>query len=114
MNVNNYKTGLPLATWLLRISLLAFIVIGYLGALKSFDFSKDFIIAALYILFAVLLFIGGFLTRPGLTVLSGLLICGFSIYIMIRTYSGAIDTTFVTYFLIASIGFYFLTQGNKG
>lgn len=109
-----YKSGITLANWLLRIGLLGFIVIEYLGAIKPFLINQAFIIAAIYIILAVMLFVGGFLTRPGLTVFSGFLIFGFSIYIMIKSFSGAINSIFVTYFLIASIGFYFMSKGNKG
>ena len=109
-----FRSGVSLSKWLLRIGLLGFIVIAYLNGLKTFDFSFTFFISAIYILLATLLFVGGFLVRPGLTVLSGFFIFGFSIYIMIRSFSGAIDITFCSYFIIAAIGFNFLARGNKG
>ncbi|MBN1183946.1 MAG: hypothetical protein JXB49_16760 [Bacteroidales bacterium] len=108
------KSGVALSKWLLRIGLLGFIVIAYLGTFKTFDFSFSFFISAIYLLLATLLFVGGFLVNPGLTVLSGFLIFVFSIYILIRNFSGAIDIVFCTYFIIAAIGFNFLARGNKG
>ena len=61
----------PFATWMLRISILLFAYVQYFNTLTHPDFNSiPFFIALAFVLFSVLLFIGGFMTKPGMTVIS--------------------------------------------
>ena len=107
------KTTTPLARWLLRLSLAAFIFFAYFGTFKNFEFNNlEFYFASVYVIFGALLFIGGFLSKSSLTVLSGFIIFLLSVYLLIKSFSGDIGEHLLAYLLPASIAFYFLSTGN--
>jgi hypothetical protein len=107
------KTTTPLARWLLRLSLAVFIFFAYFGTFKKLEFGNlEFYFASVYVIFGVLLFIGGFLSKSSLTVLSGFIIFLLSVYLLIKTFSGDISEHMLGYLLPASIAFYFLSTGN--
>ena len=103
----------PFAIWLFRIAILLFALTVYFETFKAFNFSSmSFYIALLFIIFSLLLFVGGFFADAKLTVISALilcLVCGYQI-IMLRT---AFDYNLAVYIVLGSILFYFLTAGNK-
>lgn len=108
------KSGLVFSNWLLRVTILMFIVIRFFGLIKSFEFSNlEYYIGIGFIVFAVLLFIGGFMSKPGLTVISGFVITALSIYKILILFSGSIDTIIVSFLVILSVGFYFACAGNQ-
>ena len=110
-----FKAGVPFAKWLLRVALLAYLVMTYYSTVETLNFeSLRFWTAFLFILFAVLLFIGGFLSKSSLTVISGLIIFVLALYKMIVSFDGQIDSDFVHFLLPMSIGFYFFARGNLG
>jgi hypothetical protein len=107
------KSFVPLAKWFLRVALLIFVYVAYYETVMSFDFSsKSFFIALAMIVMTILLFFGGFLNSPTLTVISGALIFLLSVAQM---FLGGISFAIVlSYFTPAALGFYFLARGNKG
>ncbi len=110
-----FKAAVPLAKWLLRFALLFLVFVLYFNTVKAFHVKNiSFYIAAAYILFGVLLIIGGFISKPGLTVISGLIIFGLSVYKLIVNFGGLLDTGMLHAFILAALGFYFFARGNIG
>lgn len=109
-----FKYGQVIAIWLLRISLVLFLFLGNINKLSPIDFqSIRFYLAFALVIFAVLLLVGGFLSKPGLTVISGLIIFLVSAYQLVVSFNGKIDISYVLLLFPLSIGFYFLCNGNK-
>lgn len=107
------KSITPLARWMLRISLASFIYFVYFSTFKTFNFSNpDFYFAAIYVVFGALLFIGGFLRKSSLTVISGFVIFMLAVYQFMRSFSGFTGDYMLSYIMPASIAFYFLSTGN--
>ena len=108
------KGLLQFATWLMRLSIAFFVFIAFLHTLKTFDFkSIQFYVAVAFILFSALLFIGGFLSKPGITVFSGLMLFFASVYQMVILFSSGITVELAIYSVIATSSLYFVTAGNK-
>ena len=106
------KSGLSLVNWIFRISLLLFVIISFYGGLKSFDFlSKGFYISSIFIVTTVLLFMGGVLSKPSITIISGLILSLVS-FVLIFFNSFKLDLEIANYLIILAIGFYFLCTGN--
>jgi hypothetical protein len=102
------------ASWLLRLSLAFFVYVAFLHTLKIFDFkSIHFYVAVAFIVFGSLLFIGGFLAKPGITVFSGLMLFFASVYEIIILFSSGISAELAMYGVIATTALYFVTSGNK-
>jgi hypothetical protein len=108
-----FQTGTIIAAWLFRITLLWFVYEHYLQDFPGFDLkSYPFYMHTAYILFAVLLVAGGFMQKPGLTVLSGLAVFVLPIVQLIHSFPGDPIKVALLYLLPISIGFYFFTSGN--
>lgn len=108
------KSGLQLANWLLRISLTVLILVTCLQGVKSFDFSsKEFYLASIFSISAILLVLGGMSSKNTLTILSGFIISALSIYKIISLFSGALNPSIAIYLMVMSIGFYFVCTGNQ-
>jgi len=109
-----FKYGQTIAKWLLRITLVLYLFLGNINRISPINFeSVRFYVALIFVIFAVLLLVGGFLSKPGLTVISGLIIFLLSSYQLIISFNGRIDQGLVLYLFPLSIGFVFLCQGNK-
>ncbi len=109
-----FKTYVPIARWLLRISLTAMLFFYYFTEFKNFNLhAVNFYLAAVYIVFASLLFIGGFLSRSSLTVISSLIIFILSVYSLIVYFPGFLNNAILAYLLPASLSLYFLSTGNE-
>jgi hypothetical protein len=109
------KAAVPFAKWLLRIALLAFVLVMFFDTASTLNLkSTRVIVAMLYILFAILLFIGGFTAKATLTVISGLVIFILSVYKIAVLFDGDIEPLMASYLIVASIGFYFMARGNFG
>jgi hypothetical protein len=107
-----FKSGTIVASWLLRITVMWFVYEHYFRALPAFDLKNfQFYIHAAYILFAILLFFGGFMQKPSMTVLSGLALFILPVVQLIRNFPD--ETGVLLAFLLPmAIGFYFFTAGN--
>ena len=109
------KSGLSFANWLIRLAFILFVVFNFkfLSEIKTFNFSgKEFYLASAFVLFGALLFIGGFMSKPALTVISGFIISGLAIYKIVILFSGAFENL-VSFIIILAIGFYFACAGNS-
>ncbi|HKL07616.1 MAG TPA: hypothetical protein VJ896_02505 [Bacteroidales bacterium] len=104
----------PLATWLMRFAVVFFVLITYWEPMAAFNLqSTMFYISAVYVIFSVLLFVGGFLPKNSLTVISSLfliLVTGYHAFINLGS---KLDHNFAVYVVLGSIFVYFFTAGNK-
>lgn len=108
------KSGQVVAIWLLRITLVLYLFFDNIYGLRQINFdSIRFYLAFGFVIFAVLLLVGGFISKPGLTVISGLFIFLLSTYQIFLSFDGKIDAGLILYLFPLSIGFFFLCQGNK-
>ena len=109
-----FKYGQVIALWLLRLTLVLYLFFGNIHSLGHINFqSIQFYIPLGLILFSVLLLVGGLLSKPGLTVISGLVIFLLSVYKLVISFDGRIDVNLIICLFPLSIGFFFLCQGNK-
>jgi len=109
-----FKAGATISAWLLRIILLWHVYLHYFNIFKTFDFSsKSFWFASAYVAFSVLLFIGGFVSKQTLSVISGLFLflTAAAQLVMNGIPADPVNGLFA-YFLLFATGFYFLTHGN--
>ena len=107
------KNMTGLAAWLLRISLLIMVMALFSDSFMKFELdSLNFYFATAFIVFAVLLFAGGFFSSP-LTVTSSLVLFVLSVIKAILAFDGELSLAFVCWVLIASVCTYFITHGNK-
>ena len=111
------KSLTAVANWLMRISIVVFIVVHYYNDLKQIDIkhlSLNILAIILFSLFGLLLFIGGFRSKAGLTVISGLIISIISLFFIYQNYNGVwLDLNMAVYIFPFSVGIYFLANGNK-
>ena len=108
------KSGLTFATWLLRIAIAILLTAMFLNDLKSLDFeSKMFYINSAFVLAGIMIFIGGFFSKPAVTVISGFIITGLCVYKIFLQFSGGINLSLSHIFVILAIGFYFACAGNQ-
>lgn len=104
----------PLALWLMRFAVVFFILITYWKTFTFFNIkSVMFYVAAIYIIFSALLFIGGFLYKGGLTVFSSLILILVTGYHAFLNLESNIDSNFAIFVVLGSIYLYFFTVGNK-
>lgn len=96
-----------------RIAILLVVFTLHYDAFMAFKLdSLAFYVAAVYIIFGVLLLIGGFVNKPNLTVLSGLLLLIVSLLMCFVSFDG-ITSEFAVYVLLGSVALFFVTDGNK-
>jgi hypothetical protein len=108
-----FNGGKPVANWLLRISLIAILCVLYFNIASTLNFRNlSFIIAILALIFGALNIVGGVLSRPGLTILSGLIIFLLSLYKLVISFNGRLDSYFALQLVPLSLGFYFFAYGN--
>lgn len=107
------KSGISLAKWMLRITLVIYLVAFYHGTLYYIDFlDVSFIFALIYIIAALALLFGGFKKQDNITVYSSLMLLvavAFNIYIDVADGIYGI----INHLLPLSIAFFFLANGNK-
>ncbi len=109
-----FKRLFPLANWLMRFAVVFFVILTYWKTFTSFNFqSIMFYVAAIYVIFSLLLFIGGFLYNSGLTVLSSLLLILVTGYHAFLNLKSTLDHNFAVYVVLGSVLVYFVTTGNK-
>ena len=108
------KTFEPLAKWILRISVLIFVIVNYWDVFKQFNLKNiNSILASIFLIFGILLFIGGFRKNNSVTVISGLLVFAISTYFIVRGFNGIFDKQLLTFIFPASVGLFFMSKGNN-
>ncbi len=109
-----FKGLFPLATWLMRFAVVFFVLTTYWKTFTSFNFqSVMFYVSAVYVIFSILLFIGGLLHKGSLTVLSSLILILVTGYHAFLNLESKLDHNFAVYVVLGSIFIYFFTTGNK-
>ncbi len=110
--------ALKVANWLFRGSVLIFLVLFYYEKIIVVNF-KNFneVLVFVYILSALLLFIGGFLSKPTLTIISGVLIFLCTLYFMVLDFPDDLTSKkqimdLLIYTWPAGVGLYFAGSGN--
>jgi hypothetical protein len=108
------KSLLPASRWLLRITLLTYLVLLHGKTIMAMQYeTRPFFIALAFVLFAALLFAGGFSSKPSLTVVSALLLSLLFIYYLYLGFVPGVDTAQVLNLLLLSVCFYFISSANK-
>ena len=111
------KSFALIAHWCLRISVLLFMIALFLPIAKTIDFqhlSVFILLAFLYCLFGILLFIGGFQKNATLTIIAAIIVFLISVYFLVTKYGGSILAfDFIIYMFPLSISLYFLANGNN-
>ena len=81
--MNPVKNLLPIARWFLRISVLVVVFTTYFPIVETLSFDTlSYFIALAFVVFGVLLFVGGFMTNSNMTVVSGLVVFILSMIVM--------------------------------
>ena len=108
------KAFYPFAAWLIRITMLIFTYVFFFETIKALDFrTAEFYIASAFALFSVLVFVGGFLTKPAMTVVSSFFLSGICIYELIINFSKKPDIITLGYLLGISVMLVLFSVGNK-
>lgn len=108
------KSLLPLSRWLLRITLLAYLVLQHGKTVLALQYeTQPFYIALAFVLFGILLFAGGFTARPSLTVVSALLLSLLFAYYLYLGFVPQITLTQLLNLLLLSVCLYFMSSANK-
>lgn len=107
------KSARPLSQWLLRLAFMVVVLELYYNTVTTLHFSSLFFwIAVVAIACVLFLLLGGILSVPWMTILSGLFIVAISVYKIIVSFNGKIDHGILIHFLPFALGFYFLCYGN--
>jgi hypothetical protein len=107
------KSLIPVAEWLMRSGLLLFAVLYYLEIIEVKNFkSVMFYVSLGFILFSFLLFVGGFLRKTSLTVISALILILLTGYQAVIFVKSGIDYNFAVFVIIGALLFNFLAKGN--
>lgn len=111
------QAALPVATWMMRISILLFLILLYMEQIKVVNFQRlDDALIFGYILSALLLVVGGFAGKDTLTIIAGALLFLFTVYFMIVRFPAVLNlhtaTGLIIYFWPASVGLFFAAHGN--
>lgn len=108
------KAFYPLSTWALRVAVLVLVYIIFFGTLRTLDLNNtDFFIAAGFALFGMLLFIGGFMNKSGMTVITALFLLLGCAYEIVMHYGFHKGKFVAIYFIFGAITMFFFANGNK-
>lgn len=108
------KSLLPASRWLLRISLLTYLVLQHGKTILNLQYeTQPFYIALAFVLFGVLLFAGGFTSKPSLTVVSALLLSLLFAYYIYLGFIPQVTLPQVLNVMLLSVTLYFMSSANK-
>ena len=109
-----FKSGIVIASWLLRITLAWFIYKHYFQTFTDFAWKTfGFYIATAYLVFGLLLLAGGLMQKASLTVVSGLMLFVLPIIQLVRSFPVDPGNAILLYMIPLSVGFYFFSAGNN-
>ena len=106
------------ALWLLRIGIVFLFIAMYGKTIDNWAFDNyRWIINMVYLLSSVSLFIGGFLRKSTVTIISGLIVALISIYQIVPIVADGnisfFDPTLFQYLTLVGLGMLFASVGNK-
>ena len=109
--------ALPIANWMFRVSILAYLILSYYKQIIVVNFNSfTDVMFFVYVLSGLLLFIGGFLSKSTLTIISGMLLFLCTAYFMAthlpQEFTSAEILVFLVYLWPAGVGLYFAGSGN--
>lgn len=108
------KSARRIANWLFRISFLLFGVLSNWKTSASFNLnSKSSVLGLVFMVLSILLFIGGFMKKHTMTVVSALGLVCLCVLQIILSWNGSISQDFAAQMIIGSVAFYFLANGNS-
>lgn len=94
--------------------MLTWVIMQYVSVIQGMDVHHEhFYIALGFLLFALLLFAGGFSSKPGLTVISAIFLTLLFIYRIYINFIPAVTEAQVISFVFLSISVYFMSSANK-
>lgn len=103
----------PLAVWAMRLGLVTLLLMLNLDTVALFSIKQvSFYLSGLQILFATLLFFGGALAKPNLTMISGLFLAILLIYDLVVS-NASFNQAFVIDFVVLATALFFMSNGNK-
>lgn len=108
------KTLLPLSRWMLRITMLAYLILHNASTIQTLDIkSQAFFVALAFVLFGLLLFAGGFTNSSSLTVVSAIFLSLLFIYHIYIHFVPQVTNVQIISLLLLSISVYFMSSANK-
>jgi len=108
------KKLLPVALWLLRCSVLLFAYTVFFDEILSFSFKGiHYFVSVGFFLSTVLLFVGGFMKKPSMTVFSGLVLLILSGYKIFDLFDLQALVSLSPFVVVAAVGLLFAAVGNK-
>lgn len=111
--MNPWKSLTGLASWSMRVAIMLVIFAQFFSTFMNFNLSSlSFFMAAGFVVFGVLLFVGGFLSKHSLTVIAALVLLVLSGLQAYWSFNG-ITGAFAQWLLMAAVSLYFVTNGNK-
>jgi hypothetical protein len=104
--------------WLLRIGIVFLFIAMYGKKVDNLAFDNyRWVINMVYLLSSVLLFIGGFLRKSTLTIVSGLILAAISVYQIVPIVADGkisfFDPTLFQFLTLTGLGLLFASVGNK-
>ncbi len=113
--LKNFET---VSLWFIRIGIVFLFIAMFGKQVDKWDFDNyRWIINMVYLCSSVLLFIGGFLRQSTLTIISGLILAGISVYQIVPIVSDGrisfFDPTLFQYIVLAGVGLLFSSVGNR-
>lgn len=108
------KSLYGISTWILRIAVLVILYMIFFVELRNPDFNnKNFWISSAYVFSGILLFIGGFLKKSTVTIISSVLLIAGCIYKVVLYYFFSTGHFIAIYFVLFSLALFFLSNGNR-
>lgn len=116
-NMKPITAALPIANWIFRGSILLYLILYYYDKIIVVNFTSfNDVLYFVYVLSALLLFIGGFLSKPTLSIISGVLLFLCTGYFMAMNLPDEFTRVQIMRFLVylwpAAVGLYFAGSGN--
>lgn len=107
------KSAVPAANWFLRASLCLYWVFPFLQHLSDIHLkTKEDIVGLILVGGSTLLFIGGFVSKPLLTIFSGGAIALASLYMIFVNLDWPLTQPYLLWLWPLGIGLHFLGRGN--
>jgi len=108
------KSLLPASRWLLRITMLTYLVLLHGKTILAMQYqTQPFYIALAFVVFGILLFAGGFTSKPSLTVVSALLLSLLFAYFLYLGFIPQLTLSQVLNLLLLSVCLYFMSSANR-
>lgn len=111
------SAALPIANWIFRGSILIFLILTYYEKIIVVNFrSYADVMYFVYVLSGLMLFIGGFLSKPTLSIISGVIMVLCTLYFMVLKFP--VDFTrhhfhgYLIFLWPLAVGLYFTGSDN--